>query len=136
VVDKNLLGHAAKRLKRNIPLSQEQRAELGAIISRLVANLRAAASVFMTEDVRAARSLAAEKEALRRLEANEIELHFRQIRAGYAEPAERSAWRLDLLRDLKRVNDHLIAAAAYPILRDQGELLPNRLRGSEQPADG
>ena len=85
----------------------------------------------MTEDVRAARALAVEKEKFRKLEAAEIEVHFRQIRAGQAQSAERSAWRLDLLRDLKRVNDHLVAAAAYPILKGQGELLPTRLRESE-----
>ncbi len=131
VVDKNLLDHAAKRLKRNIILAQEQREELTATISRLVTNLRAAASVFMTEDVRAARVLAAEKEEFRKLEAAETEAHFAQIRAGQAQAAERSAWRLDLLRDLKRINDHLVAAAAYPVLKDRGELLPTRLRENE-----
>jgi phosphate:Na+ symporter len=130
-VDKNLLDHAAKLLKRNIILSQEQTEELAATISRLVTNLRAAASLFMTEDVRAGRALAAEKEAFRNLEAAETEAHFAQIRAGQAQAAERSAWRLDLLRDLKRVNDHLVAAAASPVLKDQGELLPTRLRGNE-----
>ena len=60
----------------------------------------------MTEDVRAARMLAAEKEAFRELEAVATEEHFAQIRAGQTRAAEASAWRLDLLRDLKRVNDH------------------------------
>ncbi len=82
VVDKNLLGHAAKRMKRNIALSSEQTEELAAIIARLVTNLRAAASVFMTEDVRAARLLAAEKEVFRDLEAAATEAHFAAIRAG------------------------------------------------------
>jgi phosphate:Na+ symporter len=131
VVDKNLLDHAAKRLKRNITLSNEQADELGAIIARLVTNLRSAASVFMTADVRAARMLAAEKETFRSLEAAETDAHFAQIRAGQAQAAEVSAWRLDLLRDLKRVNDHLVAAAAYPLLRGQGELLATRLRENE-----
>jgi phosphate:Na+ symporter len=131
VVDKNLLDHAAKRLKRNIILSQEQREELTATISRLVTNLRAAASVFRTEDVRAARALAAEKEEFRKQEGTETEAHFAQIRAGQTQAAERSAWRLDLLRDLKRINDHLVAAAAYPVLKDRGELLLTRLRENE-----
>jgi phosphate:Na+ symporter len=131
VVDKNLLGHAAKRLKRNITPSQEQSEELTAIIARLVANLRTAASVFMTADVRAARMLAAEKEAFRELETAATEDHFAQIRAGQAQAAEASAWRLDLLRDLKRINDHLVAAAAYPVLKGQGELLATRLRENE-----
>jgi phosphate:Na+ symporter len=131
VVDKNLMDHAAKRLKRNIVLSPEQTEELTITISRLVTNLRAAAAVFMTEDVRAARVLAAEKATFRDLEGAETEAHFAQIRAGQAQAAERSAWRLDLLRDLKRINDHLVAAAAYPVLKDQGELLPTRVRESE-----
>jgi phosphate:Na+ symporter len=131
VVDKNLLGHAAKRLKRSIALVQEQTEELTAIIARLVANLRTAASVFVTADVRAARMLAAEKEAFRQLETAATEEHFAQIRAGQAQAAEAGAWRLDLLRDLKRINDHLVAAAAYPVLRGQGELLQTRLRENE-----
>jgi phosphate:Na+ symporter len=131
VVDRNLLDHAAKRSRRNIVLSSEQTDELSSIIARLVVNLRTAASVFMTEDVRAARLLAAEKEAFRNLEAVKTEAHFTQIRAGRTEAAERSAWQLDLFRDLKRINDHLVAAAAYPVLSSQGELLPSRLRENE-----
>jgi len=136
VVDRNLLDHAAKRLKRQIMLPPGQTEELDATFARLVSNLRAAASVFMTADVRAARLLAAEKETFRRLEATETETHFAQIRAGQVEAAERSAWRLDLLRDLKRVNDHLVAAAAYPVLKEQGELLPTRLRENDPVAQG
>lgn len=131
VVDKNLLDHAVKRLKRDINLSREQTDELGAIIARLVANLRSAASLFINADVRAARVLAAEKAAFRDLETAATEEHFAQIRAGQTRAAEASAWRLDLLRDLKRVNEHLVAAAAYPVLKGQGELLPTRLRENE-----
>jgi phosphate:Na+ symporter len=131
VVDKNLLSHAAKRLKRDINLSSEQTDELTATIARLVANLRSAASVFMTADVRAARMLAAEKEAFREIETAATEDHFEQIRTGQSQATEASAWRLDLLRDLKRINDHLIAAAAYPVLKGQGELLSTLLRAYE-----
>jgi phosphate:Na+ symporter len=34
---------------------------------------------------------------------------------------------LDVLRDLKRINAH-VAAAAYAVLEKRGELLPSRLR--------
>ena len=131
VVDKNLLSHAAKRIKRPIAVSREQSAELAATIARLAANLRTAAAVFMTADVRAARMLASEKEAFRELETAATEAHFAQIRAGQLAQAEASAWWLDVLRDLKRVNDHLVAAAAYPLLKGQGELLATRLREDE-----
>jgi phosphate:Na+ symporter len=128
VVDRNLLSYAAKRLKRQAVLPSEQAEEVAEVIARLVNNLRAAASVFMTGDVRAARLLAAEKEAFRDLEEVATEDHFDQIRSGRTLATEASAWRLDLLRDLKRVNDHLVAAAAYPVLKSQGDLLPTRLR--------
>ena len=131
VVDKNVLSHAARRLRRNIVLTHERKDELAAIITRLVANLRAAASVLMTKDLRAARLLAAEKETFRDIETAATEQHFAQIRAGQTQAAETSAWWLELLRDLKRVNDHLVAAAAYPVLKGQGELLPTRLRDND-----
>jgi len=134
VVDKNLLGHAAKRLKRNLVLPPAQASEVSALIARLVANVRAAAAVFMTEDVRAARLLVAEKEAFRDLEAEATEAHFAQISSGQKAAAEAGAWRLDLLRDLKRINAHLVEGAAYPVLKSQGELLPTRLRDHDDPS--
>ena len=77
----------------------------------------------MTEDARAARQLAAEKEAFRDLEAAATRAHFAGLRRG-----KEAALDLDLVRELKRVNGHLVAAAAYPVLEGQGELLASRLR--------
>lgn len=42
--------------------------------------------------------------------------------------AETSALHLDALRDIKQIDTHLVAAAAYPVLEGKGELLPSRLR--------
>ena len=69
----------------------------------------------MTDDARAARRLLGEKEVFRDLEARATEAHFARIRAGRVESVETSALHLDVLRDLKRINAHL-AAAAYPVL--------------------
>ncbi len=55
---------------------------------------------------------------------------------GEPETTETSSLRLDALRNLKRVNAHMVAAAAYPVLENKGELLPNRLRHDEIGADG
>ena len=41
---------------------------------------------------------------------------------------------LDVIRDLDRVNDHLVASAAYPVLEAQGALLPTRLRAAGSDA--
>jgi phosphate:Na+ symporter len=81
----------------------------------------------MTDDIRAARGLLGEKEVFRDLENRATNSHFARVRAGRIESVETSALHLDLLRDLKRINAH-IAAAAYPVLEKRGELLPSRLR--------
>ena len=123
VVDHDLMGHLAKRLKRGRPLSIEERDEARQLLDRLGATVRAAAAVFMTEDARAARQLAAEKEAFRDVEAAATRAHFAGLRRG-----SEASLDLDLVRELKRVSGHLVAAAAYPVLEGQGELLANRLR--------
>jgi phosphate:Na+ symporter len=59
---------------------------------------------------------------------NRLIAHFEQLRSGRSDLAETSALHLDALRDLKSVNTHLVAAAAYPVLANTGELLSTRLR--------
>jgi phosphate:Na+ symporter len=128
LIEKNLLGIATKKLKRGVVFSPEGHAELLAMIDRLAVNLRMAASLFMTADERAARLLVGEKEVFRSLEAAATETHFDRLRAGRIDTAETSTLHLDALRDLKSVNTHLVAAAAYPVLERTGELLSSRLR--------
>jgi phosphate:Na+ symporter len=128
VVDRELMGLAARRLKRGIALPEVERAGIRRLIERLTGTVRAAAAVFMSVDARAARLLVAEKEAFRSLETTATAEHFARIRQASAGDAASSAWRLDLVRVLKSVNGHVVAAAAYPVLEGQGALLPTRLR--------
>jgi phosphate:Na+ symporter len=151
VIDRDVMGHLAKRLKRGLPTPQSEREEARRLLERLAATARAAAAVFMTEDARAARLLVAEKEAFRELEAAATTAHFASLRVRTTQgtgvgtgggtgtgtgagaktgddAAEGSALHLDLLREFKRLNSHLVAAAAYPVLEGQGELLSSRLR--------
>jgi phosphate:Na+ symporter len=127
IVERGVAANLAKRVKRNLAFSAEGTTELRQMLRRLATNMRTAAAVFMTSDVRAARELLGEKEVFRDLETRATEAHFVRVRAGRVESVETSALHLDLLRDLKRVNAH-IAAAAYPVLEQRGELLPSRLR--------
>jgi phosphate:Na+ symporter len=127
IVEKGLIAIAAKRLKRGLAFSVEGQAEIRTMLERLAGNVQAAAAVFMTEDARAARQLLHEKEVFRDLEARATEAHFARIRAGRVESVETSAMHLDVLRDMKRINAHL-AAAAYPVLENLGELLSSRHR--------
>ncbi len=123
VVDHDMMGHLAKRLKRGLPLVDVEQDDVRRLLDRLRGTVRAAAAVFMTEDARAARRLAVEKEAFRDLEATATQAHFAALRGGKGGSVD-----LDLLRELKRVNGHVVAAAAYPVLEEQGDLLASRLR--------
>jgi phosphate:Na+ symporter len=127
VVSRGLVALATKRLRRGLAFSVEGQAEIRAMLERLDGNLRTAAAVFMTDDARAARRLLAEEEVFRDLEARATEGH---IRAGRVESRETSALHLDVLRDLRRINTHL-TAAADPVLDRIEELLPSRLRAEE-----
>ncbi len=127
VLDHTVMAAVARRLKRGKLLSAAEQAETAKIMTRLAGTMRNAAAVFMTEDARAARQLVAEKEAFRELEANATAAHFGRLR-GTGDDTGGAGVNLDLLRELKRINSHLVGAAAYPVLEGQGELLPSRLR--------
>jgi phosphate:Na+ symporter len=127
IVEGGVAASLAKRLRRNLSFSREGIGEIREMLQRLALNVRTAAAVFMTDDVRAARGLLGEKEIFRDLETRATVAHFARIRAGRMESVETSALHLDMLRDLKRINAH-VAAAAYPVLEKRGELLSSRLR--------
>jgi phosphate:Na+ symporter len=69
------------------------------------------------------------------METQATSAHFARLRAGRVDTAETSALHLDALRDLKRINAHFVAAAAYPVLETTGELLASRLRGRDVASD-
>jgi len=126
IVERSLMPIAAKRIKQGIAFSETGQREIRDMIERLISTARAAA-VFMTEDLRSARQLIHEKEIFREFETNATVAHFGRVPGGRKESVEAGRLHLDIVRDLKRVNSHL-AAAAYPILEGQGELLPSRLK--------
>ena len=128
ILDRNVMSIASRRLKRGLAFSKEGRDEINAALARLEINLRTAATIFISGDIRAARALAEEKAGFRELEGEASRAHFRRLREGNVVSTETSSLHLDLLRDLKRVNAHLIAGAAYPLLQERGELRSTRLK--------
>lgn len=81
----------------------------------------------MTGNANAARVLAGEEVTFRDLKAQAGTAQLSSLRQGRPEGANAS--HLDVTRDLKRINTHLVAGAAYPVLTADGALLPSRLRG-------
>jgi phosphate:Na+ symporter len=82
----------------------------------------------MTSDPRAARVLTQQKGEFRRREAEAIKTHFAELR-DRSKTAGPQMSALDLMRDIKRLNDHLVAGAAYPVLEAIGDLMPSRIVG-------
>lgn len=128
VVERNLLGLVSKQVKRGVVLPEDAQARLLQFLDRLIVNVRSAGSVFLTGDERAARLLTEEKAAFRALQSEAVERHFARLKAGSVESADTSALYLDMIRDFKQLNAHLVAASAYPVLEAKQELLPTRLR--------
>ncbi|MCR6631670.1 MAG: hypothetical protein NVV74_17395 [Magnetospirillum sp.] len=127
IIDRNLRDLGKKRLARQLIFSAEGRADIAAMFTQTRENLKAAVAVFLAGDARLARRLVSEKAEIRHLERRATESHFARIRSGRRESIETSALHLDVLRDLKRINAH-IAAVAYPILEQGGELEETRLK--------
>lgn len=122
-----LLPHAGELWKQGQPLPEGSLEEVRRLLDRLTANLRLAASLFMTEDPRAARLLAEEKAVFREVEGEATRSHLERLRSGRPDSVGASALHLDLFRDIKQINSHVVAAAAYPVLERHGELLPSRV---------
>lgn len=128
LIDRGLLGIAARRARRGVTFSREGLADLLAQVDRLLELLHRSTSVFLSGDPEAARALALEKDIDRRWEDEATAAHFERLRSGNVDTIETSALHIDALKDLKRVGSHLIEASAYPILKKRGDLLPTRLR--------
>jgi phosphate:Na+ symporter len=128
IIDKNLLELAAKRQRHSVSFSAAGWSELTDFHARVVKQMKLAMTVFMTKDVAMARELVAEKDQIRLAEKTATEQHLARLREGTAASIETSALHLDMLRDLKRINAHIVSVA-HPILEASGEIRHSRLRG-------
>jgi phosphate:Na+ symporter len=68
---------------------------------------------------------------VRRLEKRSAESHLERLRSGMLESLQTSSIHLDMLRDLKRINAHIVSVA-HPILDESGSLIESRLRQAEK----
>ena len=127
IIDKSLLELAAKMQRQHLTFSDEGWAEISALHSRIVDQMRLAITVFMTGDHEMARELVAEKDKIRQAEKQAAESHFGRLRDGTLASIETTALHLDIIRDLKRINAH-ITSVAYPILESTGAINESRLK--------
>ncbi|MCJ8519371.1 phosphate:Na+ symporter [Pseudorhizobium tarimense] len=130
IVEKGLCEEVRKKVSHNLKFSGDGYRELKNLFDLTIENLRTAQTVFVTGDLNLASHLMEIKVSVRKAEKLSAARHLKRLRDGRLESLQTSSLHLDILRDLKRINAHLVSVA-YPILDDSGLLRESRLRRSK-----
>ncbi|WP_313555462.1 Na/Pi cotransporter family protein [Agrobacterium cavarae] len=133
IIEKGLCEQIRKKILNGFKFSDEGYDELKTLFDMTIENLRAAQSIFVTGDLSLARRLMEIKIDIRRLEKRSSGRHLERLRDGMMESLQTSSLHLDMLRDLKRINAHIVSVA-HPILDESGILGESRLRTAETRA--
>ncbi len=133
ILDKGIAAEVEKKINYGLRFSDDGFRELNAIFLLTQDNLRTAQTIFISRDKGLARKLVQIKVDIRRMERESAERHYLRLQEGQDETLQTTSLHLDILRDLKRVNAHIVSVA-YPILDEEGLLIESRLKASATPA--
>ncbi|WP_421566460.1 Na/Pi cotransporter family protein [Ochrobactrum sp. EDr1-4] len=126
IVEKGLVPSLAKKAALGLHFSDDGFGELERLFDLTVENIRTAQTIFATRDFHLAKRLMEIKIEVRRMEKLSSEQHLARLRDGRIESLRTSSIHLDMLRDLKRINAHIVSVA-HPILEEAGLLSDSRL---------
>ncbi len=132
IIEKGLTAEVDKKIRHALRFSEEGYRELNAIFLLTQENMRVAQTIFISRDKELARKLMQVKVDIRRMEKELAERHFLRLQDGQADSLHTSSLHLDMLRDLKRVNAHIISVA-YPIVEQDGMLIESRMKSVATP---
>ena len=127
IVEKGLAPQVTEKASLGLKFSEDGYEELKKLFHLTIDNLRIAQTIFVTRDFNLARQMMQVKVEVRRMEKQSSERHLERLRDGRADSLQTSSLHLDMLRDLKRINAHIISVA-YPIMNEQGLLIESRLK--------
>ncbi|CUX66221.1 Phosphate:Na+ symporter family protein [Agrobacterium tumefaciens str. Kerr 14] len=127
IIEKGLAPQVTKKASLGLKFSEDGYEELKKLFHLTIDNLRIAQTIFVTDDFKLAKQLMEVKVEVRRLEKQSSERHLERLRDGRADSLQTSSLHLDMLRDLKRINAHIISVA-HPIMDEHGLLIESRLR--------
>jgi phosphate:Na+ symporter len=133
IIHLNLADRIKSKTKENVSFTEAQSEALAELQGLVSDSLRIASSVLASGDVEGARRLIEQKAGFRELEHRIIEQHFAQRTGGGGKSLRSSAIFVDIIRDLHRINSHIVSAA-YPIVDRAGLLRETRLRSAAKPA--
>lgn len=127
IIEKGLVEQITKKVTKGLTFSDDGFKELKGLFDMTIDNLRIGQTIFVTGDAGLARQLMEVKVSVRRLEKLSSGRHLERLRDGRPESLLTSSLHLDMLRDLKRINAHIVSVA-HPILDEGGLLIESRLR--------
>lgn len=125
----HLVAVAQRMQAEGLAFSEPGWNDLAGFHDRVAANAQLALDLLVTADAGIARQLIAEKDRVRRVEADLQERHLDRLRHGTPGTLETSNLHQEVLRALKQVNTGF-TLVAYPIAEETGELRDSRLAGS------
>ncbi|MGO6966468.1 Na/Pi cotransporter family protein [Rhizobium leguminosarum] len=129
IIEKGLLEQVAKKISLGLKFSEDGHQELRKLFDLTIDNLRVAQTIFVTRDFNLARQMMEVKVEVRRMEKQSAERHLERLRDGRADSLQTSSLHLDMLRDLKRINAHIVSVA-HPIMDESGLLIESRVRAT------
>lgn len=129
VIARKVVSLARQKHLEKTNFSDDGWRELSDFHDKVLRNVQHGIAVLMSNDTGAARELVEQKEMIREIEQKLERTHLTRLRQGLTESIETSAIHIDLLRSLKMLNT-AFAMIAYPLLKEQGELLESRLAGN------
>ncbi len=129
IIEKGLLPQVGKKVSLGLKFSEDGYAELTKLFHLTIDNLRIAQTIFVTRDFNLAKQIMEVKVEVRRMEKQSSERHLERLRDGRTDSLQTSSLHLDMLRDLKRINAHIVSVA-HPILDESGLLIESRLKGA------
>lgn len=127
IIEKGLFEQVTKKVSLGLKFSEDGFQEIKGLFHLTIDNLRVAQTILVTRDFNLARQLMEVKVSVRRLEKQSSERHLERLRDGRTDSIQTSTLHLDMLRDLKRINAHIISVA-YPIMDESGLLIESRMK--------
>ena len=127
IIHLNLCDRIKAKVKEGAIFTLEEQASLDDLCLIIHDNIRLATAVLGSGDIDGAKRLIAQKDAFRLLENKVIDEHFKRGTINKKAALRRSALFIDIIRDLHRINSHIVSAG-YPIVDAAGLLRKSRLR--------
>lgn len=134
IVERSLVPMVQKMARQRIVLPPALMAPVERMLTQLGYNLNICATVLLGQTPPEGNPLAGQKDLFRDLESDATAAYFERLRTSSAEAKtlaetaeavmqeETATYQLTLLRDLRRVNTHIVAAASYPLTPGDGPL--------------